>query len=85
MAWSGWSMLCGCGAQRSKLDPFLLVPNPMLPSRAGSFLLKATPHQETEQSSTFAMPHASRKNASPCHVRACSRCGALYASPEDDS
>ncbi len=73
---------CACGAFRSKSDPFVLTPNPMLPSRAGSYLLKATRHQETEQSTPMAFPHASDKNATRCTVRACRRCYALYASPD---
>ncbi len=82
MPWSGWSTHCACSAQRSPDDPFLLTPNPMLPSRAGAYLLKATPHQEQERSAGWRQ-YASSKNATPCNVRACRTCGALYACPVD--
>jgi len=81
MAWSGWSADCACGVRHSPEDPFLLTPNPMLPSRAGAYLLKATPRQEQERTAGWRNV-ASSKNATPCHVRACRVCGALYAAPE---
>ena len=92
MPWSGWSVLCGCGQARSKADPFLQVPNPLLPSLAGAFLLGTTPQQKTQAPPPSYRPPppsyrpiAISPNANRCHVRACHRCGALYACPEDDA
>ena len=74
---------CGCGAQRSaEADPFFLVPNPMLPSRAGSFLLRTSKHQAVE-TTRAGFGFASNINATKCNVRACHQCGALYACPEE--
>ena len=79
MNWSGWSTQCACGVPRTPEDPFLLTPNPMLPSRAGGYLLKTEPRQEQEY--VGWRNYASSKNATPCNVRACRSCGALYACP----
>ena len=80
--WSGWGMLCSCGSPRDTSDPFLLTPNPMLPSQAGRYLLKADPRQETESHSLSWRSYASSKNATACNLRACRTCGVLYACPE---
>jgi hypothetical protein len=92
--WSGWGKACACGTPRSAADPFFLVPNPMLPSRAGAFLLRTVPRQATEQDmrrftvyapvprqATEQDVYASENQANQCHVRACYVCGALYACP----
>ncbi len=71
---------CACGVPRSADDLFLLTPNPMLPSRAGAYLLKAEPRQEQERMASWRNV-ATNKNATPCNVRACRSCGALYACP----
>jgi len=80
-AWFDGAVPCGCGAKRSPEDHFLLTPNPMSPSRAGSYLLKATPKQDLEFAN--GRRYASSKNATHCHVRACRTCGTLYAAPEE--
>lgn len=80
--WSGWTTHCGCGAQRSAAaDPFFLVPNPQVPSRAGAFLLRTVPRQATESNPRSFVVSASSNNADRCNVRACHQCGALYACP----
>jgi hypothetical protein len=63
----------------------LLVPNPMLPSQAGAFLLRDEPRQATEQNPRTFTQWASNKHAAGCHVRACHQCGALYACPKDET
>lgn len=72
MVWAGWSVICCCGAKRDPVDPFFLVPNPMLPTQAGRFQL-------SNQLRWNKREHEQQV----CNVRACRCCGAIYACPEE--